>query len=566
MIGGIGWDDLWEPDGGVAGLSFPMGFEREVSVVAWKQDGSQVPVGEVAGLFLETVKSKWPCLSTDHYSNGGVFGEGGWALYIDSGAHPEYSSAECIDLKELVDRQIASEMICSDIADEILRSHGGYNGSIEEIVLYNNVACYKKRSVFGFHESYGYSRKTDPDLVYSILPAYLMSRDIICGSGGFDPMSSGAEFMLNNKVSRITILQSTSSTGYDRPLVHKKNESMDGSLNRLHIICGSAPLGGHCSSFLRYGMTSLVLRLIDLGRLREPPAVFFDPIRCLNTFNRDPSCTATVHDEDGRPWTAVSLQRYFLSLARKYVDELPDYASEVITVGEGILDRLEKGGYKAVARTLDWAMKFWALTEVFLPDINFPLRMLKPCKYVADKLTTATQHAVQQSNDTDINYEKDISWGHVMGPWSPVRSTVKLMRRYLEGQDIPWYQFVRYVGEDIPGKLKEFDLVFSMFYSKSGPGIFKEMDAAGILDHRIEGIGERVELAMVTPPSTPRARARGRCVTRYARYGDRYVCRWDRVIDTKSSDKRYLDLSDPFTVPDTWLSEGGKPVRRVVAL
>jgi len=80
-------------------------------------------------------------------------------------------------------------------------------------------------------------------------------------------------------------------------------------------------------------------------------------------------------------------------------------------------------------------------------------------------------------------------------------------------------------------------------------GVFRALDAAGMLEHSLAGV-DHVERAVCEPPAVGRARLRGQCVKQFAGGRNRYLCQWQNIIDTQ--EKRVLDLSDPFAEEQDW--------------
>jgi len=80
-------------------------------------------------------------------------------------------------------------------------------------------------------------------------------------------------------------------------------------------------------------------------------------------------------------------------------------------------------------------------------------------------------------------------------------------------------------------------------------GIFQAMDRAGVLTHRVAGVGQ-VDSALTAPPFTTRSALRGGCIHRFSDNAHDYTCDWSRVVDLR--EKRVLDMSDPFTDEERW--------------
>ena len=101
---------------------------------------------------------------------------------------------------------------------------------------------------------------------------------------------------------------------------------------------------------------------------------------------------------------------------------------------------------------------------------------------------------------------------------------------------------------DLRQELFEID---TRFVQLGGNGIFSALDRAGLLTHHVAGV-ENIDVAVVRPPVTGRARLRGECVRRLAGTNGDLVCDWDGIWDEQQ--KRALDLSDPFETQERWVS------------
>jgi len=102
-------------------------------------------------------------------------------------------------------------------------------------------------------------------------------------------------------------------------------------------------------------------------------------------------------------------------------------------------------------------------------------------------------------------------------------------------------------------ELCELDTRFGQIHP---PGLFDVLDAAGVLDHHVDGI-DNVDAAVTTPPDGGRASVRGKVVTRNAAERHVWICSWDRIEDKFVGMK--LDLSDPFVEEERWRNPLGVP-------
>jgi hypothetical protein len=85
------------------------------------------------------------------------------------------------------------------------------------------------------------------------------------------------------------------------------------------------------------------------------------------------------------------------------------------------------------------------------------------------------------------------------------------------------------------------------FGQLNNDGIFRQLDTAGVLNHRLVS-PERIERALSVPPNDTRAKPRGEAIAALAANGASAKAYWDRVVSTDA----VLDLSDPFTLDAEW--------------
>lgn len=90
------------------------------------------------------------------------------------------------------------------------------------------------------------------------------------------------------------------------------------------------------------------------------------------------------------------------------------------------------------------------------------------------------------------------------------------------------------------------------FGQMNNEGTFRQLDKAGVLNHRLVG-PERIERALSVPPNDTRAKPRGDAIAALAANGATALAYWDRVVSTD----KVLDISDPFALNGEW-----KPISR----
>ena len=110
----------------------------------------------------------------DEWRSTNVFLPNGGRLYLDVGSHPEYASAECASIEELLAQERAGELLLARLARQAqqrLRTEGAHGTPLEGsfYLLKNNVDS--AGNSYGSHENYLISRKLAfPTLIEQLVP------------------------------------------------------------------------------------------------------------------------------------------------------------------------------------------------------------------------------------------------------------------------------------------------------------------------------------------------------------------------------------------------------------
>ncbi|OLT30829.1 hypothetical protein BJF82_15515 [Kytococcus sp. CUA-901] len=118
-----------------------------------------------------------------------VFLGNGSRLYLDVGSHPEYATAECTDLLDVVAHDRAGEIIVQDLADDAEQrlAEEGFDATV--YVLKNNVDS--RGNSYGSHENYLIERRTRMERVTETLVPFLVTRQLVTGAAGCTSPSNG---------------------------------------------------------------------------------------------------------------------------------------------------------------------------------------------------------------------------------------------------------------------------------------------------------------------------------------------------------------------------------------
>jgi Pup amidohydrolase len=285
----------------------------------------------------------------------------GARLYVDH-AHPEYSTPECTNPRDVVLWDKAGEQVMLDAA----RLAGAIPGA-SPILLYKNNTDNKGAS-YGAHENYLMRRSTPFGEIVRHLTPFFVSRQVVTGSGRVGIGQDGRDhgFQVSQRADYFEVEVGLETT-LKRPIINTRDEphADPEKYRRLHVIIGDANLS-EISTYLKVGTTSLVLAMIE-DRFITRDLTVDQPVRSLREVSHDPSLQHLLRMADGRTLTAVQLQMEYLDLARKYVEDRFGSNADTQTIDvlerwESVLTRLEADPMEC-ARELDWVAKLKLLSS-----------------------------------------------------------------------------------------------------------------------------------------------------------------------------------------------------------
>ena len=280
----------------------------------------------------------------------------GARLYVDH-AHPEYSSPEVTNPRDVVVWEKAGEAVMRLGAELAGRLPGAH-----PIVLYKNNVDNKGAS-YGSHENYLMARDVPFENIVEQLTPFFVSRQVITGAGRVGQRQDGSvhAFQLAQRSDYMEVGVGLETT-LKRPIINTRDEphADPKKYRRLHVILGDA----NCSEiaiYLKHGMTSLVLAMIETGELDDVPQLA-NPVQALHHISHDPTLKVAVELFDGRTITALDLQGRYLAAAQAFVERhgSDDQTDDVLARWESLLSRLAVDPYQC-ARELDWVAKLGLL-------------------------------------------------------------------------------------------------------------------------------------------------------------------------------------------------------------
>jgi hypothetical protein len=324
-----------------------MGLETEYAFTLLGHGKHALDKRYYAESLLTLAAQHYPALyGRDKYD---LFLANGSRIYVDYGMgllNLEYSTPECTSPQELVAHVRAGDRIFAGLARKLERKHAGLKSAF---ISKTNIDYCGHTS--GSHENLLHA------VPLALLPRqlipHLVSRIIYSGSGGFDETVANIEFMLSP---RVRFLEHEISAGAqsNRAIFTTRREPMSNSrFGRLHLLCGEG-VRYDMSEYLRFGVTALILRLVDAG-LSPGRGIEMNSLQAINRVARDIHCKARIGTLNGAPVSAIDIQRHYLDQVQAQLGEsiLPDWAEQLCCRWQATLDGLEADP-ETMAGILDW--------------------------------------------------------------------------------------------------------------------------------------------------------------------------------------------------------------------
>ena len=248
-----------------------------------------------------------------------VFMENGARLYLDVGSHPEYATAECDSIHDVVVQDKAGELVMHDLqlaAEERLRDEG-IRGTV---YLFKNNLDFAGNS-YGCHENYLTLRSSDfVDYNMQFIP-FLITRQIFCGAGHILQTARGPIFSIAQRAEHIWDGVSSATTR-SRPIINTRDEPHADSdlFRRLHVIVGDSNMSEY-SSFLKIGSAACVLKMLEDKSFKLRDLTLDNPARAIRDISHDISCTKKVKLASGKEMSAVEIQKELVDRAITFSEQ-----------------------------------------------------------------------------------------------------------------------------------------------------------------------------------------------------------------------------------------------------
>ncbi|MEZ4280192.1 MAG: depupylase/deamidase Dop [Myxococcota bacterium] len=277
----------------------------------------------------------------------------GARYYVDH-AHPEYSSPEVTNARDIVIHEKAGERIVEMSRREAntLLPEGA------EMLVYKNNSDRKGNS-YGCHENYLMDRRTSFKQVVEPLLPFFSTRQIWCGAGkvGSENRGHPCDYQISQRADFFET-EVALDTMVKRPIVNTRDEPHADreKYRRLHVIVGDSNMSEY-TIYLRNGVTALLLAMIEDGAVTKDLSLR-DPVRAIRDVSHDPSLRVRLPMDDGTQRTALEIQNDFLEMVLAYTSSrsLDPIQKDVLQKWQTVLETLARDPMELDTK-IDWIMK-----------------------------------------------------------------------------------------------------------------------------------------------------------------------------------------------------------------
>ena len=305
-----------------------------------------------------------------------VFLSNGSRLYLDVGSHPEYATAECDSVPQLIAHDRAGERILEGLVIDAERrlEEEGING---DVYLFKNNTDSAGNS-YGCHENFLIERQGDFARIADGLVPFLISRQVIAGAGKVLQTPRGATYCLSQRADHIWEGVSSATTR-SRPIINTRDEPhADADLyRRLHVIVGDSNMS-ETTTMLKVGSADLVLQMLEAGVVMRDMSLE-NPIRAIREMSHDTTGRKQVRLSTGRELSAIDMQWEYFQKASDFADRRGLTAhpvhSRVLELWGRALKAIEADDLTLIDREIDWAIKRRLLERYMLKhqlDLDSP--------------------------------------------------------------------------------------------------------------------------------------------------------------------------------------------------
>lgn len=331
-----------------------MGVETEFGVTAYRAGETVLTPEEVARYLFR------PVVASHRSSN--IFTENASRLYLDVGSHPEFATAECDSVSQLLNYDKSGEYIFNQLARQAEESLAADRISGDVYLFKNNVDS--QGNSYGTHENYLISRELVLKSFGKQLLPFLVTRQLICGAG----MIKDGRFVISQRADQVWEGVSSATTR-TRPIINTRDEPHGDShrFRRMHVIVGDSNMS-EPSFALKIGSTLMVIEMLEAG-FELPDFELENPISHIRDIAADPTGRTELLLRDGTRVSALEVQRATHDAAARWLGVRPDEGTpneemaRIVDLWGRVLDAIETQDFSRVDREIDWVIKRKLLTQ-----------------------------------------------------------------------------------------------------------------------------------------------------------------------------------------------------------
>ncbi|WIM68838.1 Pup--protein ligase [Corynebacterium breve] len=324
------------------------GVETEFGITATRDGRAVLGPEEVARYLFRPIVAK--------YRSSNIFTSSAARLYLDVGSHPEYATAECDSLTQLLNHDKAGEVIYHRLAlqAEQALADDGIGGQV--YLFKNNVDS--MGNSYGAHENYLISREMVLKSLGKQMLPFMITRQLICGAG----MIKDGQFVLSQRADQVWEGVSSATTR-TRPVINTRDEPHGDShrFRRMHVIVGDSNMS-ETTFALKIGSTLLLLEMLEAD-FELASWELENPINEIRKIAADPTGLTPLKLVTGETVTALEVQRGILESAKRWLEVRPDEGTpneemaRVVDLWERTLTAIDSQDFSGVDTEIDWVIK-----------------------------------------------------------------------------------------------------------------------------------------------------------------------------------------------------------------
>ncbi|VEG75660.1 Pup--protein ligase [Actinomyces slackii] len=346
------------------------GLETEFAVFAAPAAPIHAPgAGERAASELPDVETAANLLFRHRpagYRSNNLFLPNGGRLYLDIGSHPEYATAECQQVRDLVAQDQAGKRLLAQMAAGAEADLASRGTAARLHLLANNTDS--AGHTYGCHESYSVPRSLDEEAVLPVLTSFLVTRPVLVGSGavlkgtGAGRDEEDAAWGLSPRAPHLGSLTSADTTG-QRALINTRDEPHADAarLRRLHVTCADTTIAEPTTG-LRTALTLLLLDALEAGE-DFTDLIVDSPLETLGALGTSAWGQAPAPTATGARSTAIDIQEAFIERLAGFLERqggrpfLAGAEHLVTDLAPRVISALRRQDASGIDTEIDWAIK-----------------------------------------------------------------------------------------------------------------------------------------------------------------------------------------------------------------